>query len=113
MPTTPSAKTKSPRGSSGPDVPPEAEVVGNEEDLKTTVPVSESPDTLVPPVPPVSESEPGDAVAAEDSGNGEERTPFVPPTPILSETDRKLATRMTRAIAEHLGLSGRTRSVRV
>ena len=111
MPTTPSAKTKSPRGSSGPGVPPEAEVVENKEDLKTTVPVSESPDT--PPIPPVSESEPGDAVAAEDSGNGEERTPFVPPTPNLSETDRKHATRMTRAIADHLGLSGRTRSVRV
>jgi hypothetical protein len=73
------------------------------------VPDCESPDTLTP-APPVSESEPEVVAVADGSVD---REPFVPPTPILSESDRKLATRMTRAIADHLGLSGRTRSVRV
>lgn len=110
--TTPSAKTKSPRGSSGRD---DNSPVDSEVYQETTGKLETGDcESLVIQVPvPVYGSEPVDVAVAEDSGNAEERTPFVPPTPILSETDRKLATRMTRAIADHLGLSGRTRSVRV
>jgi hypothetical protein len=108
MPTTPSAKTKSPRGSSGRDdnSPVDSEVY---QETTATDPDCESPDTQVPV--PASVSEPVGAVAADDCGN--DQTPHVPATPILSESDRKLATRMTKAIADQLGLSGRTRSVRV
>ena len=107
---TRSAKTRSPHGSSGPGVPPEA-VVDSEMYQETTGELEtvdcESPST---PEPLVSESEPEGVVAADDCVD---REPFVPAVPIMSETDRKLATRMTKAIADHLGLSGRTRSVRV
>ena len=56
--------------------------------------------------PPIPEPCQPAAVAVDDSAD----TVAVSP---MSETDRKLATRMTRAIADHLGLSGRSRSVRV
>ena len=110
MPTTPSAKTKSPRGSSGRDdnSPVDSEVY---QETTATGPDCESPDTQVPV--PASVSEPVGAVAADDCVETVAREPIVPATPILSESDRKLATRMTKAIADQLGLSGRTRSVRV
>ena len=107
--TTPSAKTKSPRGSSGRDDNRADEQIVDSVAYQETTADCESPDTTTT-APPDSESEPEGVVAADDSVD---REPFVPPTPILSESDRKLATRMTRAIADHLGLSGRTRSVRV
>ena len=117
MSTTPSAKTKSPRGSSGLDdnkaMVSDEQIVNSETYQGTTGELEtvdcESPDTSTP-APRVSESEPEAVVAADDCVD---REPFVPTSPIMSETDRKLATRMTRAIADHLGLSGRTRSVRV
>lgn len=97
---TPSAKTKSPHGSSGPDVqqvvdsPEYQEVMdspGCQEELVT--------DCEKPPTPEPCQP---DAVAVVDSAET-----------AMSETDRKLATRMTKAIADQLGLSGRSRSVRV
>jgi hypothetical protein len=106
--TTPSAKTKSPRGSSGRDDNRADEQIVDSVAYQETTADCESPD--IPTPAPVSESEPEGAVAADDSVD---REPFVPPTPILSESDRKLATRMTKAISDRLGLSGRTRSVRV
>lgn len=108
MPTTPSAKTKSPHGSSGRDDNSPVDSVAYQETAELETVDCESPDTLTPV--PASESEPGGVVAADDCVD---RELFVPTAPIMSETDRKLATRMTRAIADHLGLSGRTRSVRV
>jgi hypothetical protein len=105
--TTPSAKTKSPRGSSGRDDNRADEQIVDSVAYQETTADCESPST---PEPLVSESEPGDVVAADDSVD---REPFVPTAPILSESDRKLATRMTKAISDRLGLSGRTRSVRV
>lgn len=100
MPTPPSAKIKSPHGSSGPDVQqvvdsPEYQGVmdspGCQEELAES---SEKP--------PIPEPCQPAAVAVVDSVET-----------AMSETDRKLATRMTRAISDQLGLSGRNRSVRV
>lgn len=110
--TTPSAKTKSPRGSSGRDDNRADEQIVDSVAYQETTVDCENPDTLTT-APPVSESGAGDVGPVADSGNGEERVPFVPTVPVMSESDRKLATRMTKAIADHLGLSGRTRSVRV
>jgi len=100
MPTPPSAKTKSPHGSSGPDVQqvvdsPEYQEVMDSPEMAADCGKSPTPE----PCQPV-------AVAADDSGD-------VVTVPPMSETDRKLATRMTKAIADQLGLSGRARSVRV
>lgn len=91
---TPSAKTKSPHGSSGPDV---QQVVDSPEyQEETRGLVTDCGKSPIPePCQPV-------AVAVVDSAET-----------AMSETDRKLATRMTKAIADQLGLSGRSRSVRV
>lgn len=98
MPTSPSAKTKSQPGNNGPeDSNPVADSLEYQQEMMD--PGSESPPTPEPNQP--------DAVAVVDSG---ERSTHVPP---MSESDRRLATKMTRAIADHLGLSGRSRSVRV
>ena len=95
---TPSAKTKSPHGSSGPDVPPDSPEYQEVMDSPELAENFEKPPTPEPCQPA--------AVAVGDSAD----TVSVPP---MSETDRKLATRMTKAIADQLGLSGRSRSVRV
>ena len=100
MPTPPSAKTKSPHGSSGPDVPPETAVDSPEYQKETG---ELAADCEKPPTP--EPCQPAAAVVV-DSGD-------VVAVPPMSESDRKLATRMTKAIADHLGLSGRSRSVRV
>lgn len=55
-----------------------------------------------------SESDPPAAVAVEDSASAE-----VNHTPVLTPSERKLADRMTRDIARHLGLDGSSRSVRI
>lgn len=86
---TPSAKTKSPHGSSGPGVPPDSP--GCQEEPAESSEKSPTPEPCQPA-----------AVAVVDSAET-----------AMSESDRKLATRMTKAIADHLGLSGRNRSVRV
>jgi hypothetical protein len=98
MPTPPSAKTKSPHGSSGPGVPQVVDSPGYQEETGEL-----AADCEKPPIPEPCQPA---AVAVGDSAD----TVAVSP---MSETDRKLATRMTRAIADHLGLSGRSRSVRV
>jgi hypothetical protein len=100
MPTPPSAKTKSPHGSSGPGVPPETAADSPEYQKETG---ELAADCEKPPTP--EPCQPAAAVVV-DSGD----TVAVPQ---MSESDRKLATRMTKAIADHLGLSGRSRSVRV
>jgi hypothetical protein len=97
---TPSAKTKSPHGSSGPGVPPET-VVDSPEYQKETEGLTENCEK--PPTP--EPCQPAAAVVVDSA-----ETAAVPQ---MSESDRKLATRMTKAIADHLGLSGRSRSVRV
>lgn len=94
MPTPPSAKIKSPHGSSGPDVQQVVDSPGCQEETRELVTDCEKPPTPEPCQP--------DAVAVVDSAET-----------AMSETDRKLATRMTKAIADQLGLSGRNRSVRV
>jgi hypothetical protein len=107
MPTPPSAKTKSPHGSSGPDVQqvvdsPEYQGVINspEHQEETGELVADCGKSPIPePCQPA-------AVAVGDSAE----TAAVSQ---MSESDRKLATRMTKAIADQLGLSGRSRSVRV
>jgi hypothetical protein len=97
---TPSAKTKSPHGSSGPDVPPETAANSPGCQEETGGLAADCEKSLTPePCQPA-------AVAVVDSAE----TAAVPQ---MSESDRKLATRMTKAIADHLGLSGRSRSVRV
>ena len=100
MPTTPSAKTKSPHGSSGPEDSNQvvADSPGYQEETGDLVENCEKP--------PTPESDQPAAVAVDDSGD-------TVAVSHMSESDRKLATRMTRAIADHLGLSGRSRSVRV
>jgi hypothetical protein len=100
MPTTPSAKTKSPHGSSGPEDNNQvvADSPGCQEETGELVENSER--SLTP------ESDQPAAVAVGDSAETAAVTQ-------MSESDRKLATKMTRAIADHLGLSGRSRSVRV
>ncbi len=94
MPTPPSAKTKSPHGSSG--LEDNNQVVADNHEVT-------NPDCEKPPTPEPCQPA---AVVVVDSGD-------VVAVPPMSESDRKLATRMTKAIADHLGLSGRSRSVRV
>ena len=100
MPTPPSAKTKSQHGSSGPE--------DNNQVVEDSHGVTEDTGELATDCenPPIPEPCQPAAVAVVDSAE----TAAVPP---MSESDRKLATRMTKAIADQLGLSGRSRSVRV
>jgi len=100
MPTPPSAKTKSPHGSSGPEDNNQM-VVDSPEYQEETGGLAENCEK--PPIP--EPCQPAAAVVVDSA-----ETAAVPQ---MSESDRKLATRMTRAIADHLGLSGRSRSVRV
>lgn len=67
----------------------------------------ETADCENPGIPESQEISPepaADVPVAEDYAN---------PEPALSPTDRKLADRMTREIANHLGLGGRSRSVKI
>lgn len=104
MPT--SAKPKSPRGESGPgdrDLSPEVNLIP-EVALPTETADSESPVTQETSVP----TEPAAPVVAASADNADVRN-----TPILTPAERKLADRMTRDIARHLGLGGSSRSVRI
>lgn len=93
MPTTRLQKPKSPHGTSGPG--------------ETNTPISENeiiPESLI-----LEDSSPAAsaeaAVAAVDSGE--------PAAHRYSATDAKLATRMSKHIAKHLGLAGKSRSIRI
>lgn len=94
-----STKTKSPHGESGQEGNSEVEVVKEQEivvDCEKLHTLENNPSISVP--------KPEDAQVAEESVNSD---------PVLSLSDRKLADRMTREIANHLGLGGRSRSVRI
>lgn len=96
MPTL--QKPKSPRGTSGP---------GETPDLEELTPALEN-ETIPEPLDkstPGSVDPPTAAVAVVDSGE--------PAAHRYSATDAKLATRMSREIAQHLGLAGKSRSVRI
>jgi hypothetical protein len=97
---------KSPRGESGQDD--NSELLTEEIQMPPEVasPVTEDCEKLVTQqIPdPVSDPEPAAAVAAEESDNT---------VVTLSPADRKIADRMSRDIANHLGLGGRSRSVKI
>ena len=108
MPT--SAKPKSPRGESGPgdrDLSPEVNLIP-EVALPTETVDCENPVTLEIPDPVSVLAEPAAPVVAASADNADVRN-----TPILTPAERKLADRMTRDIARHLGLAGSSRSVRI
>lgn len=104
MPT--SAKPKSPRGESGPgdrDLSPEVNLIP-EVALPAETADCGSPVTQETSVP----AEPAAVVVVASADNADVRN-----TPILTPAERKLADRMTRDIARHLGLGGSSRSVRI
>jgi hypothetical protein len=87
-----SAKPKSQPGTSGQkDKNPETELENPSSSEKLALPPTIQ--TRAEVVKPVAES--------------------VKPRPALSESDRKLAEKMSQAIAKNLGLSGKSRSVRI
>ena len=95
------AKNKSPRGTSGP---------GETPDLEELTPACESEitrETLDKSTPGSVDSSPASAAAAV-AGDSAETKPS-----LYSATDAKLASRMTRDIAQHLGLTGKSRSVKI
>lgn len=97
---TRSVKPSSQRGESGRDD--NSELLTEEVTLPKVTEDCENPCTLETQVP---EPEPeADVLVVEDSANT---------SPVLSPADRKLADRMSREIANHLGLGGRSRSVRI
>ena len=94
MPTTRLQKPKSLHGTNGPD----AENLDEQKQEESPTPVLLKEEEQQAPEPA--------AVVVEDSG--EKGKPSV-----LSAEDKKLADKMTREIAKHLGLSGKSRSVKV
>jgi len=97
MPT--SAKLKSPRGENGPD---DRDLSSEVNLLPTETEDCENPRTPETQVPAA-------AVVADVSDDNADKHSV----PTLSPSDRKLADRMTRDIARHLGLGGSSRSVRI
>ena len=95
MPTTRLQKPKSLHGTNGPD----AENLDEQKQEESPTPVLLKEEEQQAPAEPA-------AVVVEDSG--EKSKPSV-----LSAEDKKLADKMTREIAKHLGLSGKSRSVKV
>lgn len=98
-----SAKNKSPRGTSG---------LGETPDLEELTPACESEITREPldkntpgPVDSSPESAGADVPVADASVDTASQR--------YSAIDAKLASRMTREIAQHLGLAGKSRSVRI
>lgn len=94
MPTTRLQKPKSLHGTNGPD----AENLDEQKQEESPTPVLLKEEEQQAPEPA--------AVVVEDSG--EKSKPSV-----LSAEDKKLADKMTREIAKYLGLSGKSRSVKV
>jgi len=106
MPT--SAKPKSPRGENGP----ESSKLLSEVTENPSPEVAETADCGNPDTPGTSVPDPAAppaAVVADVSGDNT----GTHSVPTLSPSDRKLADRMTRDIARHLGLGGSSRSVRI
>lgn len=107
MPT--SAKPKSPRGENGPE---SSELLSEVTDnlLPEVAATADcgNPDTQEKP-DPASDPAPAAAAVADVSGDNADKHSV----PTLSPSDRKLADRMTRDIARHLGLGGSSRSVRI
>ena len=105
MPT--SAKPKSPRGENG---------LGDSEQLSEMNP---APEVALPTATEDCKSPDTHETLALVSVPAEPAAPVVAAsadsvsTPTLTPSERKLADRMTRDIAQHLGLSGSSRSVRI
>ena len=95
-----SAKNKSPRGESGLDEISLEELTQTSSSESTQEPLDKS---TTGPV----DSSPASAAAAVAEDSAETKPS------LYSATDAKLASRMTREIAQHLGLSGKSRSVRI
>lgn len=100
MPTR-SVKPSSLRGENGP----------GDRDLSSEVDLlpTETADCGNPDTPGTSVPAPAAAVVADVSDDNADKHSV----PTLSPSDRKLADRMTRDIARHLGLGGSSRSVRI
>ncbi len=94
MSTTRLQKPKSPRGESGLDETSLEELTQTSSSEKS----DPNPASVDPSPAPA-------AVAVVDSGETASH--------LYSATDAKLATRMTREIAQHLGLAGKSRSIRI
>lgn len=97
---TRSAKPSSPLGESGRED--NSELLTEEVALPKETADCENPST--PESQEIAPEPAADVPVAEGSVN---------PEPVLSPSDRKLADRMTREIANHLGLGGRSRSVKI
>lgn len=107
-----SLKTKSPRGTSGPDAEREELVLAEqvpEPETTLTPPPALSNEETITDVLPASSPDPAPAAGAA----AESVKPDVTLPSPLSASDLKLARRMSRAIADSLGLSGKTRSVKI
>lgn len=94
MPTTRLQKPKSLHGTNGPD----AENLDEQKQEESPTPVLLKEEEQQAPEPA--------AVVVEDSGEKGKLG-------VLSAEDKRLADKMTREIAKHLGLSGKSRSVKV
>lgn len=94
MPTTRLQKPKSLHGTNGPD----AENLDEQKQEESPTPVLLKEEEQQAPEPV--------AVVVEDSGE-------INTVNTLSAEDKKLADKMTREIAKHLGLSGKSRSVKI
>jgi len=94
MPISP--KNKSLRGTNGP---------GETPDLETSNEPTPTSESEITPRPVDSSPASADVPVAGDSAE--------PKPSLYSATDAKLASRMSREIAQSLGLSGKSRSVRI
>ena len=94
MPTTRLQKPKSLHGRNGPD----AESLDEQKQEESPTPVLLKEEEQQAPEPA--------AVVVEDSGEKSKLG-------VLSAEDKKLADKMTREIAKNLGLSGKSRSVKI
>jgi len=101
MATTRSQRNKSQLGESGLDDSNKEVAVADSLQMMKDYEKPVTPETQVPDPEPVQ-----DVPVVEDSG--EKSKPSV-----LSAEDKKLADRMTREIAKYLGLSGKSRSVKL
>jgi hypothetical protein len=102
MPISP--KNKSLRGTNGPGETPDLETSNEPTPTSESEIIREQLDKNIPG-PVDSSPASADVPVAGDSGE--------PKPSLYSATDAKLASRMSREIAQHLGLSGKSRSVKI